>query len=371
MKVVHFAKFYPPEYGGIESVTEALAQDHSSAGHDVEVVCFTRNKTRCVSKERLAIRSVRALAEVASQPLAHGYVFACNDAAQDADIVHVHTPNLLAAISVLCLPVHIPVVVHWHADIQEKGALGILVRPIEQAMLRRADSIVATSEAYAVASKSLAPHTDRVSIIPIGIADVENTPKLVESARPYVLFVGRLVPYKGLRVLLDAFVSVNHEAEIRIVGIGPQEAQLKAQADRLGITDRVKFLGRVDDAKLQELMEGASIFCLPSIDRREAFGVVLLEAMRARRAIVATDIPGSGVRWVNEAGTNVPVGEPQLLADALNDLLGDTQKTLKLGMEGRRRFESQFTRRLMSSRFLETYAGLLSKNSKSLKEKKS
>lgn len=359
MKIVHFAKFYPPEYGGIESVTEALAEDHAAAGHDVEVVCFTRGSPKSEKMGRLDLRRIKVQKEIASQPLAVSYLKACADATRDADVVHVHSPNMLAALAVLRLPLHIQVVIHWHADIENKGMIGRLARPIERAMLGRADTIVATTQNYADASSALKGFENRVKVIPIGIADVIEAPKFEIATPPYVLFVGRLVPYKGLNILLDAIAMVQSDVELKIVGIGPQLTDLQYHARRLGIADRVKFMGRVGENQLQSLMEGAAVFCLPSINRLEAFGVVLLEAMRARRAIVSTNIPGSGVPWVNSTGINVPVRNPRALAQAIDQLVADPEEAARLGKLARSRFENYFSRTLMSRRFLCLYNHLI------------
>lgn len=359
MKIVHFAKFYPPEYGGIESVTEALAEDHAAAGHDVEVVCFTRDSPQLEKMVRLDLRRMKVQKEIASQPLAVSYLKACADAARNAAVVHVHSPNMLAALAVLRLPLYIKVVVHWHADIENKGMIGRLVRPIERAMLRRADTIVVTTQNYADASSALKGYKNRIKVIPIGITDVVKSPKVEIASPPYVLFVGRLVQYKGLNVLLDAIAMVQSDVELKIVGVGPQLTELQDQARRLGISDRVKFIGRVGENQLQSLMERAAVFCLPSINRLEAFGVVLLEAMRARRAIVSTNIDGSGVPWVNSTGINVPVRNPRALAEAIDQLLANSEEAARLGKLARSRFENDFSRDLMSRRFLSLYKHLL------------
>lgn len=366
MKISHFAKFYPPDYGGIESVTQALAEDHAAAGHDVEVVCFSRDAEEVDRQGRLTLRRVKMQTEISSQPLAATYLKSCARAARNADVVHVHTPNVLAALATLRLPRSVQIVIHWHADIEGKGVLGHLVRPIEQAMLRRAGRVVTTSKAYAKASPALELFSDRIEVIPIGIADLEHPVDLEKDAKPYVLFVGRLVPYKGLGVLLDAIAQVSSNAEFRIVGVGPEETALKAQADRLGIIDRVAFMGRVDLDCLRALFSQAELFCLPSVNRLEAFGVVLLEAMRAGRAIIATDIPGSGVAWVNSAGVTVPANNSAALAEALDRLLADPQEVKRLGVEARTRFEREFARESMSARFLGLYEELARQASCSL-----
>lgn len=339
----------------------ALAVDHAAAGHDVEVVCFSRSFSHMEQIGRLNLRRVKVQREISSQPLAVSYLGACAGAARNADVAHVHTPNVLAALAVLRLPHHIHVVIHWHADIENKGMIGRLVRPIERAMLRRANVVIATTEAYAQASPALNAFKDRVKIIPIGIADIDNEPKFEIASPPYVLFVGRLVPYKGLNVLLDAIAMLHSDVEFRIVGSGPHQTELQAQAQHLGIADKVTFIGRVGEHQLQVLMEGAAIFCLPSINRLEAFGVVLLEAMRAGRAVISTDIPGSGVPWVNATGVNVPVNDPRSLAEAIDRLLANPKEISRLGQDARSRFKKDFSRTVMTKNFLCLYQQLIEK----------
>lgn len=359
MRIVHFAKYYPPEYGGIESVTEALAEDHSDAGNDVEVVCFTKATSDVDRRGRLVIRRVRAQTEKMSQPIAVGYLAACAQAALEADIIHVHLPNILAALAVLRLPRSKRVVLHWHADVEGKGLMGRLIRPLERAMLRRADLIVTTTENYAAASSALRPYSERLETIPIGIADKGTPSSTTIEMPPHVLFVGRLVPYKGLTCLLKAAADVRSDVEFRIIGVGPQETELKGLVRSLGISHKVRFLGRVGSAELEEHLESAALFCLPSINRLEAFGVVLLEAMRASRAVIATDIDGSGVPWVNSTGVTFPVGDHEALAREIDRLLANPAEIARLGREGRTRFEREFLRRDMSKRFLKSYSRIL------------
>lgn len=362
MKIVHFAKFFPPEYGGIESVTQALAEDHAAAGYNVDVICFTRNATQFEQIGRLGLRRVKVRREIGSQPVAFSYLGACGAAARDADVVHVHAPNMLAALAVVLLPRRIRVVVHWHADIQNKGAIGRLVRPLERAMLLRADIVIATTQAYAEASTALAAFRDRIKVIPIGIADLKAEQKFEIGTTPYVLSIGRLVPYKGLNVLLDAVPMVRSKVEFRIVGTGPQLAALEAQSSRLGITDKVKFMGQVGQTELQRLIAGTAVFCLPSVNRLEAFGVVLLEAMRAGRPIITTNIRGSGVPWVNLTGVKIPVNDPKALAEAIDRLVTAPEECTRLGKLARSRFLTHFSRKAMSDEFLSVYQGLKKKD---------
>ena len=101
-----------------------------------------------------------------------------------------------------------------------------------------------------------------------------------------------------------------------------------------GLGDKVHLLGHVRGADLPSHVEACDVFCMPSTVRAEAYGVAMVEAMVMGKPIVATDIAGSGVPWVNvhgQTGLNVPVREPAALADALHELLADADLRRRMG----------------------------------------
>lgn len=364
-RILHLAKFYPPEYGGIESVTEALAEDHANAGHRVEVVCFTREASDVATYGTLTIRRLACIGKLSSQPLSLSYIFAAVRSARSADVVHAHTPNLLASLATLFTRRSAKVVVHWHADIAGKGILGVLTRPLEKLMLGRCDAVVCTSASYLETSPALRQFRSKCSVIPLGISDMVSkdagAPENLfeEIIEPYIIFVGRLVPYKGLDNLFRSVAAMTSKVRCIIVGVGPEEPRLRSLADELGVTGQIHFLGNVDHNRLNRLVSGARIFCLTSNNRLEAFGVVLLEAMRAGCPTVSMDIPGSGVSWVNEAGIVVPQGDVVAFAQALDRIAGDPNERAVLGAAARERFVTNFIRSRMSARFLALYERLI------------
>src|SRR5690606_12272502 len=101
--------------------------------------------------------------------------------------------------------------------------------------------------------------------------------------------------------------------------------------------DRVRLCTGLDDADLEATYQACDLVCLPSIDRAEAFGLVLLEAMRAARPVVASRVPGSGMSEVvvdGETGLQVPPDSPQALAQAILRLAGDPALRQRLGQAG-------------------------------------
>ena len=359
MRILHIGKFYPPEYGGIESVTESLATEQAAAGMKVVVVCFSRRLNGVQISEGVEIHRCKTRLAFASQPMSVSFLFRMIALARNADIIHVHLPNIVAMVGLLLFFNRKPIVLHWHADILGHGFLGTLVRPLEYLTLWKASAVVVTSRAYAAASTALKSFAEKISVIPIGIKDLDKQVAPKADIPAYVLLVGRLVPYKGFDVLIKAMPQLKYDVEVRIVGEGPQRETLESLAVDAGVSGRVSFLGRLSLEELQQQLQGATIFCLPSLDRAEAFGVVLLEAMRASRAIVATEIKGSGVPWVNASGINVVPGDIDALASAINLLLGDPNLRDRLGAEGRSRFLSEFSLATMNERFLSLYFELL------------
>jgi len=374
-KIVHFGKYYPPDAGGIESVTSSLAQGAAKAGYDVTVVCFKKSAADDVSVVD-GVRIIRLPISklVASQPLGLKYLKVCLDEARKADVIHLHVPNMLGALCCLLIGKKPRLLVHWHADVINKGFLGKLMMPLEVALLKRADCIVATSQVYAEASPFLSRFKHKVSVVPIGVTDVRegavstdgssHLPPELESklaGKKLILAVGRLVPYKGFDVLIDAARHLRDDAVVVIVGSGPLKESLQAAIHRAGAAARVVLAGRLSDDALHALFARAALYCLPSVTRAEAFGVVLLEAMAYGLPIVATDIPGSGVPWVNQhgvSGINVPVSDAVALAQACNRILESEPERAKLSEGARRRFMTEFTEEVSVKRMMAAYGRL-------------
>jgi glycosyltransferase involved in cell wall biosynthesis len=371
--IVHFGKYYFPDAGGIESVTIGLARGAVASGHSVTVVCFEKTPANCeeVIDGVLVIR-VSIAKMIASQPLGIGYFLQCMKSAKRADVVHLHVPNMLGALCAIFVGKQARLLVHWHSDVINKGLLGKFLRPLESALLRRADSVVATSQVYADASETLVPFRSKITVVPIGVSDAKHQgidselPSSIEervSGKKIILAVGRLVPYKGFKVLIEAVKHLYTDSVVVIVGGGPLQQALQQAVDVAGINDRVVLAGRLSDATLHTLFERATLYCLPSTYRAEAFGVVLLEAMAYGLPIVATDIPGSGVPWVNQhgsSGLNVPTGDPKALADACNQILCSEALRKKLARGARQRFLSEFTEDVSVRRMMAVYDRLVS-----------
>jgi glycosyltransferase involved in cell wall biosynthesis len=192
-------------------------------------------------------------------------------------------------------------------------------------------------------------------------AVVEAPPGLREQlgggeTRPLVLTPARLNPQKGHRVLLEAIVEVP-EALFLLAGDGPERASLEAEAERLGVADRVRFLGRRED--VPQLLAACDVFALPSL--YEGSSLAVLEAMAARIPVVSSAI--GGTEELIEDGRDgllVPPGDAEALAVALRRALGDEELRKSLAARARERVDADLTREQMASRVTAAYRELLS-----------
>src|SRR5206468_813508 len=146
-----------------------------------------------------------------------------------------------------------------------------------------------------------------------------------------VFFVGRHEPRKGLRTLIEAVRLLPADVRVWVAGDGEETEELRtATAD----DSRIEWLGRISELEKARRLRGADVFCAPSL-HGESFGVVLLEAMAAQTAIVASDIPGyARVARPDIDAVLVPPGDPVALAKALGEVLSDGRRAAQLVASG-------------------------------------
>jgi rhamnosyl/mannosyltransferase len=353
MKVVHAAKFYPPVHGGMETVIGDLC-DGTAGEWDVQVVA-ANDSPRTVRERRGEVDVVRSATygAAASVPLCPALPWHLWTAA--ADCVVLHEPNPIAGTALwLRTPANRLVIWHHSDLLRPWWALPTYSRIVQRMLYRRADCVIVSSPALA-AESALVQCAQRIAVIPFGI-DLERYRRIdrerqarVDAIRasapgPRLLFVGRLVYYKGLHVLLDA--AREWPGTIVIVGDGPLEGVLRAQASALGVADRVRFVGHVSHDDLPAYYQACDVFVLPSIAKTEAFGVVQVEAMAAGRPVVSTRLP-TGVPWVNRddvSGLVVTPDDAAALGAALRRLGHDHELRRRLGDGAHRRAGALFSR---------------------------
>ncbi|MFQ3588064.1 MAG: glycosyltransferase, partial [Fimbriimonadaceae bacterium] len=261
-------------------------------------------------------------------------------AAREADLIHFHMPFPLAAWCWPFIPKRAKVVVLYHSDIVRQKKISFLYHPPLKRLLRRSDAITASSPPMRQNSPILSQFADKTHVIPFmtdppvpldaGLeAELRRRHGLTEDDA-VVLYVGRLVYYKGIMTLLEAWQGV--PAKLLIVGDGPMLGEVEETIARLGLAERVILAGRASDHELPHYYRIADLFVLPSIEVSEAYALVQMDALAAGLPVVNTNLP-TGVPWVSrdgESGLTVPPKDPDSLREAVSRLLTDSELRSRL-----------------------------------------
>ncbi len=360
MYIVHLYKDYFPVVGGIENHIRVLAEAQAQAGHRVTVLaCALGRRTGRETLNGVEVIKAGRMATVASMPLS------LSQPAQLArlrpDLVHVHSPYPLGEVANWSLGRARATVITHHSDVVRQGGWLRLYAPLLRRVLTTAERIIATSPRYIETSPWLRPVRQRCVVVPLGVdAQRFHPPEEPPGGPPTLLFVGRLRYYKGIDTLLEALRAVP-EARLMIVGEGPLRRSWEELASGLGLSERVRFWGDVDEATLPRLYRSAHVFVLPANARAEAFGTVLLEAMASGLPCITTEV-GSGTSWVVQDGVTgrvVPPRDPEALAEAIRSLLADRERCQALGRAGRARVEAEFTLERMVAGVHQVYESVL------------
>lgn len=269
-----------------------------------------------------------------------------------------------------------PVVITVHGG-DVFGLRGRLMAGFKRLALRRATAITVNSSATEAAVLEIAPGLPSIHRIPMGVS-VPASPTEADAATlrnrfrrgegPLLVFVGRLVEEKGLSDLIRALALLAAElpdATVMILGDGQERADMEALASRLGVSDRVHFLGWVESEEVPAYLAGADIFVGPSKRAAngwvEAQGLTFVEAMLAGTPVIATRSGGipDAVRH-EETGLLVPEGRPDEIAAAIRRLVADPPLARRLRDSGYALALSDFTRERAANRFAVLLDGALS-----------
>ena len=375
-KVLHIGKYFPPHVGGMETYLHSLMHALVTL-NIVPCALVHQSKISITSVEELlsangcALRIVKAATwcRLLFTPISPGFPLLLHRLINrdQPDLLHLHLPNpsafwALALPSARCLPW----VIHWQSDVLTERSHWLLrlayqvYSPLESALLKKADKVIVSSPPYLETSKPLAKISKKCAVIPLGIDDRfgDQTPNdstmvpegagktnATTAGNLNVLAIGRMTHYKGFDILLRAIAQTTG-ITLDLIGHGELTRSLERLTDSLDLSARVRFHGLLDDNAKDKLLSSCDCLCLPSTDRTESFGMVLLEAMSAAKACVVSDVEGSGMSWLvedGETGLVTPTNDVDGLTDALCRLRDDSALTIRLGLKGRQKFLTALT----------------------------
>jgi glycosyltransferase involved in cell wall biosynthesis len=317
--------YYPPHIGGIEFHVQNIAR-RLAEKHEVEVV------TSVGSDDLVRIIKPPCLMLPYSPiPLSFPEV--------EGDVYHSHIPSPFFAREIAVRGKR-PHVITYHNDVVVPKYVGGYRVPfcvakgaeytnykLTKDVLEKADAIIATTLSYARTSPLLSDLD--IKVIPNGVNIDDFNPGIPAGERKrIVLYAGRIVEYKGLEVLIEAMKGV--DAILVVVGDGEDRTKFQKLAVKSGV--EAIFTGRVSEEEKIEWMRKARVLVLPSLNRLEAFGIALIEAMACATPVVASNLPG--VRDVALEGGMV-FEDVDDLREKINRILDDDTLATKLGKRGR------------------------------------
>ena len=376
MKVVQTNKAYYPKVGGIETtitnLSEGLVKDHG-----VRVQVLTCNSQLSYKKIRKNFKGVDVIylptfGFVASLPISVAYMKSLSQL--DGDILHVHEPfpwaDLSYVFSSKIRKNFSRLVVSWHSDIvRQKWALSFY-RPYIHKFLKMADKILVSNKNLIEFSEYLPDYKSKCEVIPLGakldwVNNSSNRSDRVkkiksEYASPLVLFVGRLVYYKGIQYLIDAINQVP-DVSLVIIGSGPLKKELLNQIQNLNLGKRIHILPEVDEETLRSFYEACDIFVLPSVEKSETYGIVQIEAMACGKPVICTELK-TGTTFINQhetTGLVVPPRDSNALAKAMSNLANNVSLRFELGKNAKQRALNELTAEKMVERTYKVYNDLL------------
>jgi len=405
LRILHLGKYdsTSPEAGGVESAVENITKQLKNDFNQI-IVVFTGKykKIKLIQSASGTEHLLIPVHLVIGYAPVNFFLKSCPDLKLmtfSPDIIYVHMPSIMP-FSCLNELRKRKTIVFWHADVEgtrvSKNWSFPVYRLFEQQLLKNSRSIITTSPHYLDSSKSLKHYKKKCSIIPLGIEDMtENSGKVAvftdqtnkttvlpdaknttavfldkinkPASLPHainnfiktkrlILSVGRLAYYKGYTFLVEAmqFVKVKEDnAVLLIAGEGNERQEIERKITDLNLKTKVMLPGTITNMEKKLLLSRAEIFCLPSIDRAEAFGVSLLEAMQFNLNLVTTRVKGSGMNYVNihnRTGLSVRPSSSFELAMAFTTILNHPGLAKKFGNNAKQRFIDHFQARNMAKK---------------------
>ncbi|MCI8660510.1 MAG: glycosyltransferase [Lachnospiraceae bacterium] len=414
LKVLQLGKQYYPHIGGIEATMQQIAE--GIQGEVDSCVLASQGRGAAYTKviNGVPVYFAKSLGIIASLPVSWDLVRYLQKHAFEYDVIHLHMPFPLGDLACLLSGYKGKLVLYWHSDIVRQKKAMLFYKPLMNWTLRRADAIAIATKGNIDGSPYVKPFEDKCVLIPFGLRKaweeksdlyweqktrqgqesgleqesyLRQEDGLVEESCPRrkkeqvsdqlqkeqppcklrLLFIGRLVYYKGCSILMDAMKRLKKElgekisqVELVIVGTGVLESEMKDQAKQAGLDKIIHFLGRASDKRLEKELERCDVLVFPSIANSEAFGLVQLEAMSYGKPVINTSLP-TGVPWVSldkETGLTVPPEDSKALFKAILWMKRNPEECKRMGERARQRVKTEFSQKKMLEQILKLYKEL-------------
>ncbi len=373
MKITQLFKIYWPDNGGgIAKVMESIADAFQDCEQEI-IVCQNSAKKKGTddSYRGVPVRRCRQMLEVCSTPISLQFLYDVKKRTKNSDIVIYHFPYPMVDLAIFLRAYSGRLIVWWHCGFEKYEKLMLIYYPFMIHTLEKADKVFVSSKSMIKNSKILRRFQKKCSVIPFCVSEecLERGKALAngfyrqkeqddsdgvcrQKRRIRILFVGRLVWYKGCDILLKAFAKMKHaKCRLVLVGGGPLEQELKNLAANLKL-ENVQFTGMVSEEEKMRQLEVCDFLVLPSVSEAEAFAVVQLEAMAFGKPVINTALK-SGVPKVSidgVTGKTVKPGSVRELTAAMDELAQNAGLRKEYGMNALRIVQKHYTQEVMTRR---------------------
>jgi glycosyltransferase involved in cell wall biosynthesis len=363
MKIAHIVSTFPPYKGGMGNSAYHFVEILSQMGH--EIVVFTpdygKQKEDIIKEEKFKVVRLKSFLKIGNAAVLPQFLWNLGG----FDIIHLHYPFYGAVGYIILRKLFFwqktKLVVHYHMDTIASGPKGLVFKFnrifILPFILRVAGIITCASLDYLRNSDAVGYYNKnkkKFKQVSFGVDanhfKVSDRKLAGRVGVKTVLFVGGLDKahyFKGLDILMEAFKKAlkgKNNAKLIIIGKGDLKKHYLKMAEDLGLKENIEIADNVNYEELPSFYQKADIFVLPSINKSEAFGIVLLEAMASGVPVITTNLPG--VRSVlknSKQGFIVQPNDADALADKISKLLNDEKLARRMGRAGRILIEKKYT----------------------------
>jgi glycosyltransferase involved in cell wall biosynthesis len=360
MRILYCPEYFFPHVGGAEVWLFYTSIILSKKGHDVTVITYkhplhSNNEViNGVKVRRVGIFPIKGIQPYFKRALINAYGILVDGLKIDYDIIISNQTFPLLPSYIVSKLRRKPLMAVFHDiyglnfSIKEKGLFKGLIRGIVEVISTKLNYDLILTVSNSTKSKLLKTGVSSEKIFVVGGGvDIKAIDSVYaeKSSKPMIIYVGRLVKLKKVENLIIAFKEVLSKipnAELYIVGIGPQESMLKNLVEQLKIASKVHFTGYVSEEEKIALMKHAWVLVQPSV--AEGFGLVLVEANACKTPVIAVD--SGGPREVvrdGETGYLIKPNNIKMLVEKLVELLSDKNRILVMGEKGRKLVEENFT----------------------------
>lgn len=366
MRILQIAKHFDPDFGGIETVTKDLSEGFAAEGIQADVLCTEFAPPYGPFSGPYKVIRAKSDFDLGNKRISLDYVRRIAKLEPDYDVAIVHMPNPLAVAGVL-RGWRKPFILLWHADTPQK-AIRLLFGQFDRKAIKAAAGLIAPTSVHIAGShfsRDLEAHPG-AHIVPLPFDQNRLPPpdlksdfvKEVETfarGRKIVLSTGRMVPYKGYDVLVDAATRTSDSVVFVIVGDGPVREQIKAAVRHKALDEKVMLPGRISDHDLSGVLDLCHVGCMPSITAAEMYGLAQVEAMSRGKPVISTNLPRSGVPCVNRQGQTgllAEPGDPESLARCIDLLVSDEELYRELSEGARQAFKKEHSLKAVIDQYI-------------------